>query len=84
MSTAVFKVIWNKSKPENIWNYSGEHQFEIILQTKWKRYRELAEAATRGILWRKVFLKISQNSQENTCTRDSVLIKLQDSGLQIY
>ena len=25
------------------------------------------EAATRGVLQKKVFLKISQNSQENTC-----------------
>ena len=26
-----------------------------------------SEAATRGVLWKKVFLKISQNLQENTC-----------------
>ena len=30
-----------------------------------------------GVLWKKVFLKILQNSQENTCTRVSSLIKLQ-------
>ena len=36
-----------------------------------------AEAATRGVLWKKVFLEISQNSQENTCVRASFLIKLQ-------
>ena len=29
------------------------------------------------VLWRKVFLEISQNSQENTCVRVSFLIKLQ-------
>ena len=28
-------------------------------------------------LWKKVFLEITQNSQENTCTRVSFLIKLQ-------
>ena len=33
---------------------------------------------------RKVFLKISQNSQENTCARVSFLIKLQVSGLQVF
>ena len=33
--------------------------------------------ATRGVLYKKVFLEISQNSQENTCTRVSFLIKLQ-------
>ena len=37
------------------------------------------EAATRGVLWKKVFLEISQNSQENTCGRVSFLIKLQVS-----
>ena len=31
-----------------------------------------------------MFLKISQNLQENTCTRVSFLMKLQASGLQLY
>ena len=30
------------------------------------------------------FRSISQNSQENTCARDSFLIKLQTLGLQLY
>ena len=33
--------------------------------------------ATGGVLLEKVFLEISQNSQENTCARVSFLIKLQ-------
>ena len=37
----------------------------------------LLEAATGGILLKKVFLEISQNSQENTSARVSFLIKLQ-------
>ena len=37
----------------------------------------MTEAATRGVLFTKVFLEISQNSQENTCVRVSFLIKLQ-------
>ena len=37
----------------------------------------VAEAATRDVLWKKMFLQISQNSQENTCSRVSFLIKLQ-------
>ena len=40
------------------------------------------------IVWRcsvkRMFLKISQNSQENTCARVSVLIKLQARGLKLY
>ena len=35
------------------------------------------EAAIRVVLCKKVFLKISQNSQENTCAKVSFLIKLQ-------
>ena len=38
------------------------------------------EAATGGVLWKKVLL-ISQNSQKNTCARDSFLIKMQASAL---
>ena len=34
-------------------------------------------AATRGVLWKKVFLEISQNSQENTYAKVSFLMKLQ-------
>ena len=33
---------------------------------------------------KRVFLKISQKSQENTCARVSFLIKLQAGGLQLY
>ena len=36
-----------------------------------------SEVATRGALCKKVFLEISQNSEENTCARVSFLIKLQ-------
>ena len=31
----------------------------------------ITEAATRGVLWKKVFFKMLQNLQENTCTRVS-------------
>ena len=37
----------------------------------------VTEAATRGVLCKKVFLEISQNSEENICARVSFLIKLQ-------
>ena len=41
------------------------------------------EAAITGVLWKEVFLEISQNSQENTCAKVSFLIKLWSSDLQI-
>ena len=44
-----------------------------------KTFFMFAEAATRGVLQKKVFLEISQNSQENTCARVSFLIRLQAS-----
>ena len=32
---------------------------------------DIPEAASGSVLYKKVFLEISQNSQENTCARDS-------------
>ena len=43
-----------------------EHQQVFLL---------IAEAATRGILYKNVFLKVLQNSQENICARISFLNK---------
>ena len=40
----------------------------------------ISESVTWGCSVKKVFSKISQNSQENTCARVSVLIKLQTLG----
>ena len=36
----------------------------------------MKEAATGGVLYKIMFLEISQNSQENICTRVSFLKKL--------
>ena len=36
-------------------------------------------AAIGGVLWKKVYLEILQNSQGNICARVSILIKLQVS-----
>ena len=44
----------------------------------------VTEAATRCALCKKVFLEISQNSQENTCATVSFLINLQPGGPQLY
>ena len=43
-------------------------------------YVDYAEAATGGVLLKKVLLKFSQNSQENTRVGVSFLIKLQASA----
>ena len=40
-------------------------------------FLKVSEAATGGVLWDKVFLEISQNSQKTTCARAFFLIKLQ-------
>ena len=41
-----------------------------------------SEAVTGGVLEKKEFLEILQNSKENTCVRVSFLIKLQTKGLE--
>ena len=49
------------------------------------RINENMMSTTEAVIWKcsieKVFLEISQNSQENTCARVSFLIKLQASWL---
>ena len=50
--------------------------YKIVLQQ--------TEVVTRRYSVKKVFLKMSQNSQESTYARASFLMKLQDLGLQLY
>ena len=52
---------------------------EYILET-----RDNSEVVVSRCSVKKVFLKISQNSQKNTFARVSFLIKLQVSGLQPF
>ena len=57
----------------------------VNIQVKIMLQKNLAsEAVVQRCSVKKVFLEISQNTQENTCTRVSFLIKLQASGLQLY
>ena len=42
-----------------------------------------AEAVALRVLWKQVFLEMSQNSQENICARVSFLLKVQASGPQL-
>ena len=44
-------------------------------------YLKMQKQSSRGVVYKKVFLEISQNSQENTCAEVSFLIKLQVSRL---
>ena len=47
---------------------------------EWSKSYESSEAATVGFLKKKIFLKISQNSQDNTCARVCFLIKLKSEA----
>ena len=47
--------------------------FEFLVKSDFS-----SEALVQGCSVKKVLLEISQNSQENTCSRVSFLIKLQD------
>ena len=40
-----------------------------------KKVRWIAEAATNGVLYKKVFFKISQNSQETPVSESAILLK---------
>ena len=75
----------------------SEYLEELTIWTEWKKgtriYDEkltqdlishISDAATRGVLWKKVFWEILQNSQGETCARVSFLITFQVWGLQLY
>ena len=54
----------------------------IYLQPKTKlkkSFKNIPEAVAQTCTVKKVFLEVSQNSQENTCGRGSILIELQAS-----
>ena len=63
------------------WDHIHERIPDLFFVTQWSPYCRdrcvlsramlLSEAATRDVLWEKVFLEILQNSQENTCARAS-------------
>ena len=51
------------------------HSEKTVKQKK-KLFLQRMEAATRGVLWKKMFLKIPQNSQEG--------LQLRDSGADVF
>ena len=53
------------------------------LKKSWVKI-EILRSSHRRCSVRKEVLRISQNSQENTCTRVSLLIKLQAESLELY
>ena len=67
---------------KNLSESEGVYRSRATMLIKGKS-KPLQKQSSRGVLSKKVFLKISQNSQENTCARVSFLIKLQ-ACLQLY
>ena len=74
----MFKLPYNYGRRRNF-SYFGI----FTSQTHTKKEKKISSSQRRCSV-KKVFLKISQNSKENTCARVSFLLKLQTSGLQIY
>ena len=60
------------------------HTSKMELFAKWTFFAWRLKAATECVLWKNVFLKISQTSQENTCAKVFFSMKLQASGQQLY
>ena len=65
-----------------IGNIADTNQPIVLLMDGSENY--IAEALALRYSVKKVFLEISQNSQENICARFSFLIKLQASDRQFY
>ena len=62
VDAAKAKLIDCIRKPLELFIMTFQHLINYLIRTD-------REAATRGVLCQKVFLEISQNSQENTCAR---------------
>ena len=54
--------------------------FKLLPSSFKPRKKELRIVSFANVLWKKVFLKISQNSHKNTSVGVSFLTKLQNSG----
>ena len=58
-----------------------KNYFSTVVSDTWKSsiplQKKVSEAATGGALYKKLFIEMWQNSQENTCAGVSFLIKLQ-------
>ena len=66
-------TIFAKSSILNVWQGSG-----------YASTPQETEAVAQRYSVKKVFLEVSQNSQENTCARVSFLIKLQACGTGVF
>ena len=60
-----------------LWNTLVNHLILVLILTHFRNSRP-------EVFCKKVFLEISQNSQENTCVSVSFLIKLRASGRNLY
>ena len=78
--TVELLFVFSKTTWPNVSGVSGETELIFLVSFS----SQQSEAVARTYSVKKVFLKISQNSEENTCTRVSFLIKLKASGLQLY
>ena len=78
-----YATILHQRKKLNIFK-SQLPMYYIHYWNRKSRLVQIPEAATGGVLWKKVLLKISQKSQKSTCARVSFSIKWQVSGNFLY
>ena len=75
ISAKSFKITCKKIKQGCTLQLIGLLKKKKFLSTSLGKYDD-SEAAIGGVLWKKVFLEISQNLQENTNARDTFLDKV--------
>ena len=73
---AAIKYIFWATKPILVWWVKGKRVINLVSKSNRESHRKFSI--------KNVFLDISQNYQENTCARDSFIIKLQIFGPQLY
>ena len=84
MSRYVFESPTGSKHLKLLVKYSDQYSAAYMTMIMMLLKLVYTEAAARGVLSKKVFLKMSENSQVNTCARVSFLIKLLALVLQLY
>ena len=74
-TTLLKKSLWHKCFPVNFMKF-----LRATFLQKFTTPNKVIEAVAQNCCAKALFLKVSQNSQENTCARVSFIIKLQVSS----
>ena len=78
-----FCYLWNLLNQGNILYLLNDINQRNIKHSQTMNQKPETKAATGGVMWKKIFWKILQNSEESTCVGVCFLIQLQALGQRL-